>query len=140
YRLVSQDPVDAPAFAPLLHVGIKRLVTARESVRGEIALIGSYETGRVHVLAQVGALGDFSRDDPEYESYPGIGAGVLVAGDLRVGGELYSELQFHTTEPSWAIAGPNLSWTHGRFWISGMYGIGVYGIKSAPRVQWGIAF
>ena len=38
------------------------------------------------------------------------------------------------------LVGPNLAWTHGRFWLSGAFGIGVYHVRIAPRVMWGIAF
>jgi hypothetical protein len=38
------------------------------------------------------------------------------------------------------VFGPNLALTHGRFWLAGTFGIGVFGIDSAPRLNWGIAF
>src|SRR5262245_49855853 len=33
YRFVSQDPVDAPPFAPLVRLSVERLVTLRNTVR-----------------------------------------------------------------------------------------------------------
>ncbi len=63
-----------------------------------------------------------------------------MTSELRLGGEIYSELSLDTQSDSWAAIGPNLSWTHGRFWLSGAFGIGLYHVQTAPRVMWGIAF
>jgi hypothetical protein len=65
---------------------------------------------------------------------------VLVGGDFRIGAEVFAQISLDDKGASWAVAGPNMSWTHGRFWVSATYGIGVYQIKDAPRMQWGIAF
>jgi len=61
-------------------------------------------------------------------------------GDLRVGAEVYSELSLDSKKESWVVVGPNAAWTQGRFWLSASFGIGVYQIETAPRVQWGIMF
>ena len=42
--------------------------------------------------------------------------------------------------PRWIAAGPNLAWSHGRSWVSAAMGIGLYQIKTAPALQWGIMF
>ena len=39
-----------------------------------------------------------------------------------------------------AAVGPNLAWSHGRTWLSAAYGIGIYHIRDAPKLNWGIAF
>ncbi len=140
YRFVTQDPVDAPAIAPLVRVGVKRLIGNRDAVQPEVDLVVSYESGIVQVLADLGFAAVLDPDDQEYEFRPGAGISVLAAEDLRVGAEAFAKLK--TEGKSWVIAGPNLSWTHGRFWISGAFGIGLVQsrIETAPRVQWGIAF
>jgi len=140
YRFVSQDPVDAPPFAPLLRVAVKRDVTTRDIVRAEGNLVASYQACRVHALIDIGAIGDFSRDDKHLELRPGAGISVAVTSELRLGAEAYAELSLDDKRESWAVVGPNVAWTHGRFWLSAAFGIGVYQIDTAPRFTWGILF
>lgn len=140
YRLVTQDPVDAPPFAPLLRVGVRRQVKDRDTLAPEIGLAASYESGIVHVGADVGVGAAITRDDTSFELRPGVGVSFLAVGDLRFGAELFAEVPLEETGDTWLIAGPNLSWTHGRFWLSAAYGIGLSNVKDAPRMQWGIAF
>jgi hypothetical protein len=141
YRFVSQDPVDAPPFAPLARVAVYRDVTARDRVDVEADLVASTttESGSVMALVDVGFAGKFG-DDTHVELRPGAGISVRAVGDLRVGAEVYSELSLDSGGTKWAVVGPNVAWTHGRFWVSGAFGIGVYHIDTAPRVQWGIMF
>jgi hypothetical protein len=139
YRFVSPDPVEAPAIAPLVRVAVKRDVTERDVVRAELDLVASYRSGRVDVLVDLGAIGELG-DDSHFELRPGAGVSVLVAGDLRLGAEAYAQLSADDARESWAVVGPNLAWTHGRFWLSAAFGIGVYQIETAPRIVWGILF
>jgi hypothetical protein len=140
YRLASSDPVDAPALVPLIRVGVKRDVTVRDDVRVEADLVASYEKGAVHAMIDLGFIGDVIPNQLHTELRPAAGVSVRVDGELRLGAEVYSELSIDSRGESWAAAGPNLSWTHGRFWMSGAFGIGVYHVGVAPRVVWGIAF
>ena len=140
YRFVTQDPEDAPPFAPLVRFAIKRDVGSRDAIQPELDLVMSYETGRVHVLVDLGVVGQFTRDDHRLEFRPGAGISVEVVGDLRLGAEAYAELDLDDSANSWAIVAPNLAWSHGRSWISAAMGIGIYQIDNAPRVMWGIAF
>lgn len=140
YRFVMQGPVDGPAVVPLVRVAVKRLTANRDAVQPEVDFVLSYESGIVQVLADLGFAAVLDPDDQAYELRPGLGVSVLVADDLRVGAEGFAKVR--SEGGSWVIAGPNLSWTHGRFWISGAFGIGIVQdrIETAPRVQWGIAF
>jgi hypothetical protein len=140
YRFATVNPVDAPVIAPLLRVGVKRLVGNRDGVRPEVDLVISYESGRVQLLADLGFAAEVDPDDQVYEFRPGAGISVLAADELRFGVEAFSVLA--SEGRSWAIVGPDMSWTHGRFWISGAFGVGIVHdrITTAPRVQWGIAF
>jgi hypothetical protein len=140
YRLVSPDPVDAPALAPLIRIAVKRDVTQRENVRLEGDAVVSYDAGAVQALVDLGATADLSSSSQHVELHPGAGVSVRVTDELRVGAEIYSELSTRALSESWATAGPNVSWTHGRFWLSGAFGIGFYHLRVAPRVIWGIAF
>lgn len=146
YRLAVPDPVDAPPIVPLLRLAAKRDVSTNEAVRLEADVVASYEVGAVHALVDLGFIADIAALG-HTELRPSAGVSIRVAGELRLGAEFYSELTLTeersmATPPavSWAAVGPNLAWTHGRFWVSAAFGIGVYHIKTAPRLMWGIAF
>lgn len=140
YRFVTQDPEEAPAFAPLVRVAVRRNVLDRETVRPELNLVGSYEAGAVFAAVDLGVAADISRDASHIELRPGAGVSINVAGDFRLGAEAFAQISVDDDGASWAVVGPNLAWTHGRFWVSATYGIGIYQVKNAPRMQWGIAF
>lgn len=142
YRLVSADPVDAPPVAPLIRVGVKRDVIARDTLVAEADFVVSTttESGSVHALLDVGYVGRFLGDITHNEIRPGAGVSFKVAGDLRLGVEGYAEISLDDNKESWAIVGPNLAWSHGRIWVSASFGIGVYQIETAPRAVWGIMF
>jgi hypothetical protein len=141
YRFVTQDPVDAPDFVPLVRVAVKRDVVERDALRVEGDLVASYQSGRVFALVDAGYIGQFRSGETHQEIRPGAGVSVQVVGDLRLGVEAYAELGLDSNEgESWAVVGPDLAWTHGRFWLSAAYGIGVYQIKAAPRMMWGVLF
>ena len=144
YRFVSQDPEDAPPFAPLVRLAVKRDVGARDAIQPELDVVMSYETGRVHVLVDLGMVAQFrtadGADKRRFEFRPGGGISIEVIDDLRVGAEAYAELDLDDSANSWAIVAPNLAWSHGRTWLSAAMGIGIYQIDNAPRLMWGIAF
>ena len=156
YRLVTQDPVDAPPLVPLVRFGVFRNLVERQTFSPEGDFVLSYEMGDIHVLADLGMYADVAREcsrlapyDPttmmrtcdkhHIEARPGAGFSIKAIGDVRFGGEVHAEIGLDNGG-SWAAAGPNMAWSHGRFWMSAAYGIGIYHIKDAPRVQWGIAF
>jgi hypothetical protein len=142
YRLVSADPVEAPAFVPLVRVAAKRAISGRDDARFEADLVASFETGPVQVLADLGFMLDIAGTNRHTEVRPSGGVSIRVADGLRLGAEVYSELGMDNDLDyvSWAVVGPNVAWTHGRFWLSAAFGIGVYHVRTAPRVMWGIAF
>jgi hypothetical protein len=142
YRFVSSDPVDAPPFAPLARLAVKRNVTTRDAVVVEADFVASTTTGSgsVHALIDLGVTAGLTKDEQEIELRPGAGVSFKAVGDLRLGAEAFGEFNLEESSASWAAVGPNLAWSHGRFWLSAAFGIGVYHIETAPRVQWGIAF
>jgi len=140
YRLVSQDPEEAPELVPLVRVGVRRSVGARDTMNPEGDLVTTYETGSVLVAVDLGLTGSLSRDDATFDLRPGLGISVLAVGDLRFGAEAIAQLPVEDMGTGWIAAGPNLSWTHGRFWVSAAYGIGIKNVKDTPRMQWGISF
>jgi hypothetical protein len=140
-RLVSPDPVEAGPFAPVLRLGVHRLVNARKKTRTEGGIALGIDLGaRVHAVLDVGATWIAGDGDSDLTLAPAAGLSILIAGQLRAGGEVYGELTLDGHQPEWLAAGPNLAWTHGRFWISGTMAIGIIDINAAPRINWGVAF
>lgn len=142
YRLVSGDPVDAPPFAPLLRLAVKRDITVRDTTIVEANFVVSTitPTGSVLAMLDLGIVGGINKDDQEFEARPGAGVSFKVVGDLRLGAEVFSHLSFKSSDARYIAAGPNLAWSHGRSWVSAAFGIGLYQIKTAPALQWGIMF
>jgi hypothetical protein len=139
YRLVSSDPVDAPALVPLVRVGVKRVVEDRDHVQPEADVVVSYQSGRVHALVDVGMVAVLGPGTHSVWLRPGNGTSIQVIDDLRFGAEVFGSWSLDTSTSWWAI-GPNMAWTHGRFWLSASFGIGFHGINTAPRAVWGILF
>jgi hypothetical protein len=151
YRMVTNDAENKPPFAPLVRVGVHRVIRTRDVLEFNTGLSGSYESGIVHALADVNFIGDVdanggsaSSDGSTFHIRAGAGVSIEVVSDIRLGAEVFSDIGLSTppmgNEKSWVIAGPGASWTHGRFWMSAVYGIGLSNIGTAPRVNWGIAF
>ena len=127
YRFVSPDPVEAPPLAPLVRVAVVRDVSVRDRVHAEADLVASYRVGRagrVRAGVDLGIRGDIGRTS-HYELHPGAGVSVEVTCELRLGAEAHAELSLDDETSSWAAVGPSLAWTHGRFWLSAAFGIGV---------------
>jgi hypothetical protein len=141
YRLVSSDPIDKPAFVPMVRIALKRVVIGTRDVwQPEGDIVASYDAGRAQVAADVGVIGDINETTQNFELHPGVGASVLAIGDVRFGAEAFAEVPLSNTDATWIAAGPNMAWSHGRSWLSAAYGIGLYHIRDAPRINWGIAF
>ncbi len=142
YRLVSGDPVDAPPFAPLVRLAVKRDIGIRNTtiVEGNFVISTTTPTGGVMALVDLGIVGAISPDDQVFEARPGVGVSFKVIGGLRLGAEVFGHLSFKESSSRWIAAGPNLAWSHGRSWVSAAFGIGLYQIHTAPALQWGIMF
>jgi hypothetical protein len=143
YRLVTSDPENKPAFVPLVRVAVKRIVVdTHGQYQPEVDLVGSYDVGRVQMLVDLGGIADVGAGQPLHaEFHPGAGVSVLSVGDVRFGAEVFAEISLDNNgDGSWAAVGPNLAWSHGRTWLSAAYGIGIYHIRDAPKLNWGIAF
>jgi hypothetical protein len=142
YRFVTADPVDKPDFAPAVRVGVKRIVIGPRDVwQPELNFIGSYETGIFHSVIDLGLVGDVGPDSHHFEAHPGVGVSIEAIEDIRLGAEVFAELSLDDNgDGSWAVVGPNISWSHGRSWLSASYGIGIYKVRDAPKLNWGIAF
>ncbi|CAN5734672.1 hypothetical protein BH11MYX2_BH11MYX2_35210 [soil metagenome] len=143
YRMVTSDAEDAPPFAPLVRVAVKRDIDVRDAIvaEGNLVLTTTTESGGVAAAADLGYVGFFSQDTTNHQELrPAAGVSFKVKGDLRLGAEVFAQLSLDDKRKGWAAAGPNISWTQGRFWVSGAFGIGFYQIDTAPKVTWGIMF
>jgi hypothetical protein len=142
YRLVSSDPVHAPAFVPLVRVAVfEDVVLGGKILEGDA--VASYTVGRFQAAVDLGVVGEvgLGSNEDRFEFHPGAGLSIEVLPQIRVGAEVHAELSYDPKPTSqWVAVGPNFAWTHGRFWLSAAYGFGVTGINDAPRVQWGVAF
>ena len=121
----------------------KRDVTRRDAIIGQADLVGTYDLSEsVQVAADLGFSAEVhtGKRAKELELHPGLGVSVKAVGDLRVGAEAYAELSLEDSTGSWAVVGPDVAITHGRFWLSAAFGIGVYHISYAPRLVWGVLF
>jgi hypothetical protein len=140
WRLVTADPVDAPPLVPLLRAGVHRGVLERDAVLVEAEGVTAYEAGRLHAAASVGLRGAIQPGADHYELHPALGVSVRVTDELRLGVEAFGQVRL--LDPgivNWFAVGPDLAWTHGRFWLSAAYGVGVSGLDTAPRLNWGVA-
>lgn len=143
YRLVTADPVDAPAFVPLVRAAVKRSLSNRGSVQLEADAVGSYRSGRVHAAIDAAVVAYLRAPDGNHvQVRPNAGVSIEVVTDLRFGAEGFGEWwpQRDPGTQSWYAVGPDLAWTHGRFWLSGAFGVGISGIRTAPRVLFGVLF
>jgi hypothetical protein len=143
YRLVTSDPVNAPALVPLVRVSVMQDIANPGGFIMEGDAVVDYNVGRFQAAIDLGANGEAGAgaNTNTFVFHPAAGVSIEAVHQLRFGAEVYSEI---TLDPSaggyWLVAGPNMAWTPGRFWLSGSYGIGLHGIRDAPRVQWGVAF
>jgi len=140
YRINTPDPAAAAPVQVLLRGAVKRAVDDRGGVRGEADLVVSFGDDPVRVLADVGGVVNYGKDPTEAEVRPALGISLRLTDELRIGVEGYSEIVVAADDVTWLAVGPDFSWTHGRFWLVAGYPIGVFGIKDAPRVSFGIAF
>ena len=142
YRFVTSDPVHAPALVPLLRVSVMQDILHHGGVFMEADAVAAYTVGRFQAAVDLGIFSEAGLGSANdiFEFHPSAGVSVEVVEQLRLGAEVHAELAYEPSSNTWVAVGPNLAWTHGRFWISGMYGIGVDNIHNAPRVQWGVAF
>jgi hypothetical protein len=143
FGLAPPPPPRHHAFVPLIRVAAKRDVIVRGATILEADLVMSYQTGRVHADLDLGAVATLAPSDEggsHFQARPGAGVSIRAVGELRFGAELYGELDVDDSNVRWLAVGPDMAWTHGRFWLSAALGIGITGIDWAPRAMWGIAF
>lgn len=127
-----------PGLRPLARFAVSRNVAIQSQVRSEAEIAASYDHDRIQIAGDVDGVLDLNFGHPHEELRPGVGASVLVTGELRLGAELHAELSHDATTPSWAVLGPDVAWTRGRFWLAGVVGFGIDHITMAPRLNLGL--
>ena len=140
YRFNSPDPIEAGPVTALFRVAAKRLVDERDGFRGEADVVVAFERGRLLAAVDIGAVSEVVPTSTSFNFRPSGGVQIRAIDQLRVGVEAYSELNVQGNAVTWAVVGPSASWTHGRLWIATAYGIGITGIRDAPRVKFGVQF
>jgi len=139
YRPQSPDPIDAGPLATVFRAGAKRIIEDRAGVRFEADLIASLNVGRVFAEIDLGGITERVPDANESEVRPSAGISVHVVSDFRLGVESYGELIVEGGGTSWLVVGPTTSITRGRFWGAATLGIGLFGLRDAPRLTFGVA-
>jgi hypothetical protein len=138
WRLTSPDPVEASLLVPLVRLGASRLVATDARVRGNAGVVLGAQLGcRGYAAAGVDTTWHVGEGDPEVTIEPSAGVMFRLVGELMVGAEAHAELG---QEDDWAAIGPTVAWTHGRFWAAATLPVGLAGIDTAPRINWGVAF
>src|SRR5262249_20782651 len=118
WRLASADAAKAGSVVPLLRLGARRVIP-EDAARLEGDLVLSFELRRdLRAVVDVGASAVTASGGRAYGSF-GAGMNYAVLDELRVGAELYGEVSFRSADDeTWVSAGPSLSFTHGRFWLT----------------------
>jgi hypothetical protein len=140
-KLTNPDPVEGGPFNALIRAGAFRLATERGMARLELGFVMSIDVGRVRM--SLDAEGNVRVGDQPFEAElePAIGLTVRCVDEFRLGVEAASSLELLGENPGrWVAVGPDLSWTYGRFWVSAAFLVGVMGVYTAPRINFGIAF
>jgi hypothetical protein len=140
YRFASSDPLEAPALVPLLRLSIQREIDDRRAATVEGEAVLSYDCNRVHAAASVSWRQTFHEGSDPIRVRPMAGVSVAVTDELRLGVEAVSSFAARGPGANWVAVGPDLAWSHGRFWLSVSAPIGVSNVDAATRVHWGVAF
>jgi hypothetical protein len=142
WRLASADPAKAPPVVPLVRVAVARLLQIDAARIDVNAILSADLVPRLRLVADLD--GYVVTSGPSWYLAGGVGASFALIDDLRVGAELYGvkTLESERREVSWLSLGPNVSYTHGRFWITAAIPIGLGGDapRILPRIVWATAF
>jgi hypothetical protein len=140
FKLTNPDPVEAGPFSLLIRAGGFRLVGERGQYRLELGVVAALDVGRVHLTLDAESVLELGNRPVVFELEPGLGISVRIVDQFRLGAEVASSFHLDGSGQLWIAAGPNLSWTLGRFWLSGSFLIGITGITTAPRINFAVAF
>jgi len=142
WRLATADPAKVGPVVPLIRLAAVRLLQI-DAARLDADAVVSFDFGSsLHAVIDVDGYAITS--GPSYYLSGGAGLSYSITDDLHAGVELYAVKTVSSQRPdeSWLTVGPNLAYTHGRFWITASLPIGVAGDAPnlLPRVIWATAF
>lgn len=143
YRIGDPDPDVAGPLTGLVRLAVHRPIRSRSELRLEANLVASYQpSAQCKFTLDAGAVAVTSGSE-SLLSYAG-GGSCKTVGELRVGAEFFGKVPLHSAvgaQPM-TMAGPNFSFTHGRFWLTGGALIGVTDSApvAMPRLIWAISF
>jgi hypothetical protein len=141
WRLAPADPAAAGPLVPFLRIGARRLeADDAAGVEGDVALSLDL-SHRVRALVDVG--GSAASNEDGFTMTGGLGVSFALIDELQIGAEAYGHKVFgnDTAGPAWVAAGPNLLFTHGRFWLTAALLIGLHrdAPDFMPKVVWAVA-
>jgi hypothetical protein len=145
WRPDSPDELEQGAITTVVRGGIKRVIAQHDNLHLEAGVVVAYQRGRLHAAVDVGTvLQHRPSTGTELGLRTGAGVSVRAVEDLRFGAEVYADVRL-TEEGAgesedWVAVGPNVGWTHGRFWASAALLVGVHQIDWAPRINLAVAF
>src|SRR5262249_14485508 len=138
WRLASADPAKVGPFVPFLRLAVRREIQL-DGASLEAELAGTIDLTPDLRGAAVAGITGLTRIDEVY-STGGVGLSYAVTQDLKVGVEVYAWVTISSNlgSENWISAGPNLSFSHGRFWITGALPIGLSSSSPdfLPRIIW----
>ena len=140
WRLAPADPAKVGPVIPVVHAGVRRLVR-RETARLDAGLVVSFDLGaRLRVLVDVDAA--VRTDSGDGFLIYGGGPSFAVTQDVFIGAELYGVMAFDDPDQAWLSAGPTVAVTHGRFWLTATFPVGLMARAPdfVPRLIWAMAF
>jgi hypothetical protein len=150
WRIAPRDGgEDAWPVAPLLRAGVKRhLVNNRNAVALELDAVVSTDIDRLaHFVIDAGVKDLIEGGDHTVTVDLMAGGTVLLGEGFRVGGTVWAQLLAASpaggTGLAFIAAGPDISWSHGRFWVTAGVPIRLTsngGPGLQPRLTWGVLF
>lgn len=136
---------------PLLRAGVKRhLVNNRNAVGLELDAVASADIEDIaHFVLDAGVRDLIEGGDHTVTVDLLAGATVLLGEGVRVGGSVWAQIVAAApaggadTGLAYIAAGPDLSWSYGRFWVTAGVPIRLThngGPGLLPRLTWGVLF
>ena len=133
WRLAPSDPLEnCWPITPLVRLAVTRS-PPQHATRLEGDLVVSKDVAaKLHLVLDVAVQADITSSATAAKTNPGLGASWSFSDDLRAGVELVGEKHLKGEgEAAWLSGGPNLSYTHGRFWVTAGLAVGFN--DTAPR-------
>ena len=150
WRLSPSAKEAAWPIVPLLRAGVKRhLANVINGVGLELdAVVSADIENRAHFVIDVG-LKDLIQGSEHTLTVDFLAGGTVLLGEgIRVGATLWAQVLAHSPAGddglAFIAAGPDLSFSHGRFWATAGIPISLHRDPGQPRFQprltWGILF